>query len=359
MMGVTRFLRSAVAGLALATFAAGAAFAGEPSPALKALAAAADKEGSLTVMWGEGTLGGLEGLKRFQDQINRAYGTHLNFTFTPGPSMPAMGSQIATMLAAGQPSSSDVYIAYVRTMGTLVKRHMLLKADWASFGVPTDAIEEDGTMVKLVTALPGILYNTQKVPYKPERLTDFLKPEWKGKIASTPYAANFDMLASAIGWGPERAIDFANKVSPNLAGLLRCDEPGRLASGEFIAYFITCTGNDADDLIKKGAPLAQIVARDFPVIGYFYLSVPNNAPHPNAAKLFVADALTPDGQKLVYDTWGSDLDLLAGSRTKERVLKIEKDDGVKMARFTVADAVDNKTGNEAWAKIGKIFAERK
>ena len=167
MMGVRRYLRSAAAGLALATVVAGGALAGEQSAALKSLAAAADKEGSLSVMWGAGTLGGLDGLKRFEEQINRAYGTHLKFTFTPGPSMPAMGSQIATMIAAGQPSPSDVYIAYVRTMGTLVKRHMFLKADWAALDVPQDAIEEDGTMVKLVTALPGILYNTQKVPYKP------------------------------------------------------------------------------------------------------------------------------------------------------------------------------------------------
>jgi ABC-type Fe3+ transport system substrate-binding protein len=101
------------------------------------------------------------------------------------------------------------------------------------------------------------------------------------------------------------------------------------------------------------------VARDFPVIGYFYLSVPNNAPHPNAAKLFVANALTPDGQKLVYDNWGSDLDLLPGSRTQEKILKVEKDYGVKMARFTVADSVNNKVGNEAWTTIGKIFAQRK
>lgn len=358
-MHVTRYLSIAAAGLALAALVTGMARAAEPSDAVKALAAAADKEGSLSIMWGEGTLGGLEGLKRFQDQINGAYGTHLKFTFTPGPSMPAMGSQIATMQAAGQPSQSDVYIAYVRTMGTLVSRHMFLKADWAAFGVPAEAIEVDGTMVKLVSALPGILYNTQKVPHKPEALTDFLKLEWKGKIASTPYVANFDILASDLSWGPKRALDFANQVSPDLAGLLRCDELDRVASGEFIAYFITCTGNDADDLIKKGAPLAQVVARDFPVIGYFYLSVPNNAPHPNAAKLFVANALTPEGQKLVYDNWGSDLDLLPGSRTRARIQQVEKDYGVKMARFTVADELNNKAGNEAWTQIGKIFAQKK
>ncbi len=352
-------LRQGAAGLALALFAAGTALAAEPSGALKALAQAADKEGGLTLSWGEGTLGGSDGLKRFQDEINATYGTHLKFTFTPGPSMPAMGSKIATMMAAGQPSPSDVYIAFVRTMATLVPRHMFLKADWRALGVPADAVEEDGTMVKLVSATPGILYNTQKVPHKPERLTDFLKPEWKGKIASTPYVANFDMLASKAGWGAERAVDYAKKLSPQLAGLLRCNEAERVASGEFVAFFITCTGNDADEFIKKGAPLAQAVARDFAVVGYFYLAVPKNAAHPNAAKLFVANALTPAGQKLVYDTWGSDLDILPASRTKAQIDKVQQAYGVKMTRFEVQDSVDNKAGNKAWNEIRKIFRNRK
>ena len=345
-------------GLTLALGAIGAASAAEPTPALKALAAAANAEGELTLSFGEGTLGGLDGIKRFQSQINAAYGTHLDFTFTPGPSMPAMGSKIATMLAAGQQSPSDVYVAYVRTMGLLTEQNIFLSADWRALGVPEATIEADNTMVKLVTATPGVLYNTQKVPYKPERLVDFLKPEWKGKIASTPYAANFDMLASSVGWGVERAVDYARQLTPQLAGLLRCNEPERVASGEFIAFFITCTGNDADDIIKKGAPVAQLVPRDFAVIGYFYLAVPKNAAHPNAAKLFVANALTPEGQKLVYDTWGSDLDLLPGSRTKVAIDQIEAAYGQKMIRFEVADAVKNKTGNEAWSQITKILAQR-
>jgi ABC-type Fe3+ transport system substrate-binding protein len=359
MMSCARSLRRCAAGFAAVVLVAGTAAAAEPSAALKALAAAADKEGGLTLSWGEGTLGGSEGLKRFQDQINAAYGAHLKFSFTPGPSMPAMGSKIATMQAAGQTSPSDVYVAYVRTMGILSRKNMFVKADWQAFGVPADAIEADGTMVKLVTATPGILYNTKKAPYRPERLTDFLKPEWKGKIASTPYVANFDMLASDIGWGVERAVDYAKKLSPQLAGLLRCNEAERVASGEFIAFFITCTGNDADDFIKKGAPVAQVVPRDFAVIGYFYLAVPKNAAHPNAAKLFSAYALTPEGQKLVYETWGSDLDILPGSRTKADIDKIEASYGAKMTRFVIADAVKNESGNKAWGDIRKILAKRK
>jgi iron(III) transport system substrate-binding protein len=272
--------------------------------------------------------------------------------------MPAMGNKIATLLAAGQPSVSDVYVAYVRTMGVLAPKKMFHAADWKALGVPESAIEADGTMVKLVTALPGILYNTRVVPHKPESLADFLKPEWKGKIASTPYAANYDMLAANDVWGPEKALDFTRKVSTQLAGLIRCNENERIASGEFVAYFVTCTGNDADDLIKKGAPLAQVVAKDFAVVGYFYLAVPKNAPHPNAAKLFTAYALSPEGQKLVYDQWGSDLDLLPGSQTKAKTAALEAQYGKKLQRFDVAWEEANTAGNKAWDEIVKILARK-
>ncbi len=62
-MRVTRYLgiAAAAAGFALATFVTGAAFAAELSPAAKELAAAADKEGSLTIMWGEERSAGSRG----------------------------------------------------------------------------------------------------------------------------------------------------------------------------------------------------------------------------------------------------------------------------------------------------------
>ena len=349
-------LRAALAAVIASCVAYGAQ--AQTSPELAALIEAAKKEGELTLSWGEGTLGGTQGLKTFERQINAAYGTNLKVTFTPGDSMPAMGNRIATMLAAGQPSVSDVYVAYVRTMGVLHPKKMFHGADWKAYGVPESAIEAEGTMIKLVTALPSILYHTRLAPKKPENLVDFLNPEWKGKIASTPYAANFDMLASNEMWGPEKAVDYTKKLSPQLAGLIRCNENERVASGEFVAYFITCTGNDADELMRKGAPLAQVVPKDFAVVGYFYLAVPKNAPHPNAAKLFTTYALSPEGQKLVFANWGSDLDILPGSQTKPKVEALEAQYGQKLKRFDIAWELGNDAGNKAWDEIVKILARK-
>ena len=56
--------------------------------------------------------------------------------------------------------------------------------------------ELNGQIIRIVTGLSGATYNSQLAPMKPTRLEDFLRPEWKGKIASTPYSAGFDILSA-------------------------------------------------------------------------------------------------------------------------------------------------------------------
>ena len=80
------------------------------SPALSAVIQEANKEGKLKLSWGEGTLGGTKRMALYEQLMNKMFGSNVKTGFTPGPSMPAMGSQIATELAAGQPAASDVYI---------------------------------------------------------------------------------------------------------------------------------------------------------------------------------------------------------------------------------------------------------
>src|SRR5260221_369038 len=106
MTAMRHALRSGfIAPLALTLLAMSlpAALAEDISPEMKQLAAAADKEGALSLMFGEGALGGSEGAKLFEQRINATYGTRIKIVFTPGVSMPAMGSQIAMLANARQP----------------------------------------------------------------------------------------------------------------------------------------------------------------------------------------------------------------------------------------------------------------
>jgi ABC-type Fe3+ transport system substrate-binding protein len=333
----------------------------EFSPAMQKVIAAAKTEGKLSLIWSATTLGGAAGAKRFEDDINKMFGTDIRITFTPGPSMPGVGNQIAAEKQAGRKASVDVYLAYSRTIALLHKFDLFEPVDWQSLlpgRIADENVEDKGTVIKAVTALPGILYNTQLAPEKPMALADFLKPEWKGKFASTPYAANFDILSAKDGWGAEKAIAYAKELSPQLAGLIRCDDGGRIASGEFVALVMTCSGSEAVSLQEKGAPVAHVQPRDFVIKSFFYFGIPRNAENPNAARLFIAYAMTPEGQKLIWETWQTDLHLFPGSHTSKAVEATEQAYGVKLKNLDIAWQLANSDTQEAWDTIVKIFTTR-
>ena len=108
----------------------------------------------------------------------------------------------------------------------------------------------------------------------------------------------------------------------------------RIASGEFVAF--------ADGLLRPhlgqvkcvGAPVDMAVPTDFAAQRYYYMMIPKNAAHPNAAKLYVAFMLTPEGQRLMWnsdDTNSSDCSPTPGWR--KAVADYEKQ-GVKFREFT-------------------------
>ena len=352
-------LRGLIVGVWVAV-AAGPASA-EFSPELQSLIAAAQKEGELHLTFGEGSAGGEAGAARFEKGMNEMFGAKIKMVFTPGPSMPAMGSQIMMLNAAKQPSPTDVYVGWSRHYPPLYKRKALQTFEWTKLlpgRITPEMVELDGMAVKFATSIPGVYYNTKLSPYKPERLSDFLKPEWKGRIASTPYAANFDVLGGAGFWGPEKTVDFAKSLSAQIAGLIRCNETERLASGEFLALVINCSGRDIEELARKGAPVANVTPKDFMARNYTYFGVPKNAQHPNAGALYIAFVMTPEGQKIMWETWGADLDLFPDSNMHKDVAEIEKQNGGRMGTADATWQLANDAGNNAWAEANKILLKK-
>jgi iron(III) transport system substrate-binding protein len=304
---------------------------------LKQLAQDAAKEGSLNLTWSQSTLAGLEGARRYEAAINKAFGIKLNINFVPGPAMAQVGNQLATEYQARQKAHTDLLLGAAAQIAPLVKRDFFVQVPWESYlpGRITDEMTElDGKIVRIVTGLSGATYNSKLAPFKPTRLEDFLKPEWKGKIASTPYAASFDVLLADDVWGKEKTTKYVTALSSQITGLIRCGEAERIATGEFIALVMDCTGQDALQWQEKGAPLDQMVPHDAAQQRYYYLAVPKHAQHPNAAKLFSIFMLTEEGQKIAYDTWKTDLHFLPGSRMNKMVGDLKKA-GVTFKEVTV------------------------
>jgi iron(III) transport system substrate-binding protein len=309
----------------------------ETSPALKELAAAASREGALTLSWSQTTLGGSQGAARLQAAMNRMFGTNIRVTFVPGPDMARVINQVATEFAAGQKAHVDVLLGAAPQIAPVAKLDFFEPVDWQKYlpgRITPEMTELGGRIIRIVTGLSGVTYNSQLAPMKPTVLQDFLKPEWKGKIASTPYAAGLDVLLAEDVWGHDKTVNYVRALARQIAGVMRCGEAERVATGEYLALVMDCTGQDALIWQERGAPLAQLMPLDGAEQRYYYFAVPKNAQHPDAAKLFTAFLLTEEGQKLAYDTWKIDLHFLPGSKMGAMVADYQKR-GVKFKEVTV------------------------
>jgi ABC-type Fe3+ transport system substrate-binding protein len=302
------------------------AAAAEMSAPLRELVAQANQEGTLTLSWSSSTFGGTDGAQKFEAAMTELWGAKLHIDFVPGADMARIGNQLATEFQAGQKAHADIFLGAAPQMTPLLKLDFFVSADWVSYlpdRIRPQFAEVNNSIVRVVTGLSGVTYNSQAAPMKPEKLEDFLRPEWKGRIASTPYAASLEVLLADDVWGSQRTLAYVRALSKQISGLMRCGETERIATGEFLALVMDCTGQDALLWQAKGAPIAQLLPLDVGEERYYYFAIPKNSPHIAAAKLFTVFMLSEAGQKLAWDTWAIDLHSLPGSRTAPEIAKYE------------------------------------
>jgi ABC-type Fe3+ transport system substrate-binding protein len=276
----------------------------------------ARKEGQLVFAWSDNTIGSATTFGQYADAFNRLYGLDLKIQFTPAESMPAMGAKIAQEVQAGRPASSDVFLGTAENVRDIMSTGALQAVDWSWAPNLKDAslIEPGNIAVNAVTLLPGIAYNSSKLKGDavPKTLEHLLKPEYKGRIASTVYAAQFNRLAAPELWGEQKTVDYVTKLSQQVSGLIRCGEQERIANGEFDLLALDC-GADADRLKAHGAPVDHVIPTDAPMFFSWDVAVPKNTAHPNGAKLWVNFALGRQAQDLIYKDSFADNAFVPGS----------------------------------------------
>ncbi len=135
---------------------------------------------------------------------------------------------------AGQKSFTDISLGPSFTVSEMVSRDLYREDfDWLKLlpgRITPDLLEVGNKLVRVTTTPPGVTVNTSMPPggKMPTRFSDFLKPEWKGKIAG------------------------------QMAGAIRCSEIERIANGEFAALVMDCNRTGADPWKSRGAPVAQV-----------------------------------------------------------------------------------------------------
>ena len=319
------------------------------SPELQRLIDAARQEGRLSFVWGEGTLGGSQGIQRLADGFNRHYGLNIDVRFTPGPAMPNVAGRVVEEYQAGRQASTDVYVGYANHVYSIMQGDALAAVDWRSWAPNVQdprLLAPDGMAVTFESSMQGITYNSQRVRPEdvPTSMEDLLKPQYKGRIASTPYASGFDRLAIPETWGEQRTLEYTRRLADQVAGLIRCNEKERLLSGEFDIFALDCSHNDAFRMRAAGAPINFQTASDAPFILQLYMGVPKNAPHPNAARLWVNYVLSREAQEMIWEREFSDSHLLEGSKMAVEVAKLQE----RSPKLLIVDVAFYQTHDEAY-----------
>jgi ABC-type Fe3+ transport system substrate-binding protein len=309
------------------------------SPALQQLIDGAKKETVLKAQWSSASFGGGPGLNELVAGMNKKYGLNIQAQFTPGRDMQALMELLAQENAAGQPASTDVYLGNAPAMVDALRTGVMRTIDWKAIldrPIPADPnfdpYAPDGIAVAFGTTLVGIAYNTNLVRGDdvPRRMEDPLAPKWKGKIASTPYAAGMREFAMPDMLGRDYVVDYTKRLSQQISGLIRCGENERITSGEFAMMVFTCGGNDVAELKGRGAPIDHAIVQEATVLHMRYGGVPKNSSAPNAATLLVAYLLSPEGQETLYKLDGMDLPMFPESHLKASVDQV-KNAGGKVA----------------------------
>ncbi|HZR97635.1 MAG TPA: extracellular solute-binding protein [Chloroflexota bacterium] len=335
------------------------------SSALQQLIEGAKSEPVLKAQWSSSSFGGGPGLNEIVADMNKKYGLNVQAQFTPGRDMQALMELLAQENAAGQPASTDVYLGNAPAMVDALRTGVLRTIDWKAIldrPIPADPAFDpyapDGTAVAFGTTLVGIAYNTNLVRGDdvPRRMEDPLAPKWKGKIASTPYAAGMREFAMPDMLGRDYILDYTKRLSQQVGGLIRCGENERLTSGEFAMLVFACGGNDVAELKGRGAPIDYAIVQEATVLHMRYGAVPKNSSAPNAATLLVAYLLSPEGQELLWKLDGMDLPLFPESHLRDQVDQV-KNAGGKVAYNSPQWLLSSPGFTEQQQELEKILRE--
>lgn len=269
--------------------------------------------------------------------MNKKYGTSIELQFTPGGTFTQEVARATQELNAGKPSSSDMI--YNNSGGALKGSEIGLyrSLPWEKY-LERPMIMEDGfdpfvpggVGIATASTLIGVLYNSDYVKGDdiPKSLNDILDPKWKGKIAATPFAMGMREFAMPEVLGQEAMIDFTEKLSDQIAGLIPCGQVNKVTSGEFLMLVFGCGDQYPNMAAKRGEPLGYALMEEAVFSHTRYGMVPVHSEHPNAATLFLVWLHSEEGQKWMWEEIGMDFHLYPESNNRKK-LQAMRDQGQK------------------------------
>jgi ABC-type Fe3+ transport system substrate-binding protein len=288
----------------------------QQTAAFKKVLAAAEQEGTLNLNWG---FSSPDVTKRLTAAFSKRF-PRIKVTVTPNQDQPGNTAKLIEETKAGKPSSTDAYVGVPQLLYSAGPggADVLEKVDWGSIAAwAKGSATSDGVGLAILDQYTSFAYNSGQFTDAdlPKTADDVLK--LKQPIASTPYAAQFNVLGSPAGMGEQGVKNYVKAYKP--AGFIGCGDLSRVASGEFAALWVNCGANITDIFAAKGAPLKNDVIQDAAATYPWYGGVPKSSAHPNAAKLWVVWLDSPEAQKILFQGEKADNARLDGSQTAKQL----------------------------------------
>ena len=236
------------------------------------------------------------------------YGITIEWTSLPGIEVPTR----VIAEARTQPVTDLVFIGFSGRYLPLKERGLVApilapssieKGVWRLDPAAVTPEDRDYLYYKIPLS-PSLLVNTKLVPVgeEPKGYHDLLNPKWKGKITfMTPAIGGsgsgwFDAAYRTLGLDYMRALAKQVVITRN-----NLEPPETLVRGQ---YAIALAPNipRALALMEQGAPLKFVHPREGSHLSESGISLIRNAPHSNAARLFLQWFFTKEGQTLFART---------------------------------------------------------
>ncbi len=144
-------------------------------------------------------------------------------------------------------------------------------------------------------------YNTQLVAPKdaPASYEDLLNPKWKGWIALETEEYQWFYHWTQI-LGRDKGLEFMKKFAgQNLQMRAGHTLLAQLVAAGEVALATVVYSNRVERMKASGAPIDWVRFKGPTITAINAIGIPEKAPHPNSAKLFVDFALSKEGQNLL------------------------------------------------------------
>ena len=195
----------------------------------------------------------------------------------------------------------DVVHIPVLNCETLKRKGFLAKYSSAQRQfAPEGTKDHEGYWTSIYLNLNVIGYNTKLVPPRevPKTWEELLAPRWKGKMGmdTKPFYWFGALLKMQ---GEKKGLEFMKKLAEQNIQLRtgRTLNTQLVAAGE-LSLGITLYNQRVEEMKAAGAPIEWLAIE--PVIPDINpIAISANAPHPNAAKLFVDFILSREGQEII------------------------------------------------------------